>query len=285
MNHHAAPPSVLCQALIAHDACATLVLDVEERLVAWNDAAAAAFNVYAPARGRSIAESGVAARMPSLHKALETVRAGPGLGATPGDDISVAPFILDDELVGFIVRRAESNRALAISAELTVARADLEATRSELHTSSLDLAAANDALRTANEDLHRRIEELQAAAVAERHKDEFLAMLAHELRTPLAPILSAVQILRRQATDNPVVQRAREVVERQALHQARLLDDLLDVSRITRGKIELRRRPVSIGAAVTEAIEDTRGLIQAKAQTLAVSLPEPPLFVDADPTS
>jgi signal transduction histidine kinase/ActR/RegA family two-component response regulator len=288
MSHHAAPPFALCQALIARDPCATLVLDVEERLVAWNDAATAAFNVDAPARGRSISECGVAARMPSLRKGLETVRATPGpratLVGTPSGDISVAPFTVDDELVGFIVRRAGSNPPDAVAAELTVARADLDAARSELHTSSLDLAAANDALRTANEDLHRRIEELQAAALAERHKDEFLAMLAHELRTPLAPILSAVQILRRQATDNPVVQRAREVVERQALHQARLLDDLLDVSRITRGKIELRRRPVSIGAAVTEAIEDTRGLIQAKAQTLAVSLPEPPLFVDADPT-
>ena len=81
-----------------------------------------------------------------------------------------------------------------------------------------------------------------------------------------------------------MVQRAREVVERQALHQARLLDDLLDVSRITRGKIELRRRNVSLGNAVTEALEAARGLIHAKAQSISVALPDEPIFVDADPT-
>jgi signal transduction histidine kinase/ActR/RegA family two-component response regulator len=183
-----------------------------------------------------------------------------------------------------VVRRLDPDVAPRVAAELHLTRTELEAARAELQTSSAKLETANDALRAANEALQQQVDELKEAATAGRHKDEFLAMLAHELRTPLAPILSAVQILRRQDTDNPTVQRAREVVERQALHQARLLDDLLDVSRITRGKIELRRRPVSLAGALTEALESTRALIHAKAQSIAVELPEEPLFVDADPT-
>jgi signal transduction histidine kinase/ActR/RegA family two-component response regulator len=287
VNHQTALSTTLCQALIAHDACATVVVDLDGRLVAWNDAAGAAFGLDRERlrRGSLV----VAALTPGgfeLRKAVEALR---GEGRVqlhrvelPDGEITVAPLRVDDRLQGFVLRRADA--AEALTAEVTVLRAELEATRADLQTSSAEIASANEALRTANEDLQRRLDELLEAEIADRHKNEFLAMLAHELRTPLAPILSAVQILGRQAADNPLVQRAREVVERQALHQARLLDDLLDVSRITRGKIELRRRNLDLGAALSDVVEATRPLINAKAQTISLAVPEQPVFVDTDPT-
>lgn len=286
MNQPTASLFALVQALIAHDACATLVLDADERVLASNAALGVAFNVDPQAIvGRPLGECGFAERLRDIRNGLDAARVADGAGPNAVDtwdgDITVAPVTTDGRLTAFVVRRLDPT---ALAAELEVTRVELAATQRELQTSTAALATANDELHVSNEDLHRRLEELEAAAVADRNKDEFLAMLAHELRTPLAPILSAVQILRRQAADNPMVQRAREVVERQALHQARLLEDLLDVSRITRGKIELRRRHVSVGDAVTEALEATRGLIQAKAQIIEVMLSDEPIFVDADPT-
>jgi signal transduction histidine kinase/ActR/RegA family two-component response regulator len=272
----------LCQALIAHDACAILVLDVDEKIVAWNAAAGAAFG-FAP---ESRAGSPIDRDASVLRDALDAVRheAAARRMRLGDDEITISALRLADRLHGFVLRRADSRVAAALTTEVAMLRAELDATREALQTSSTEIAAANEALRAANETLQRRLDELQEAAAADRHTNEFLAMLAHELRTPLAPILSAVQILGRQAGDNPVVQRAREIVERQALHQARLLDDLLDVSRITRGKIELRRRKVDLGAAISEVVESTRSLMNAKAQTLSVALPEDPIYVDTDPT-
>ena len=288
MNHHAALFATLCQALIAHDPCATVVLDVDERLIAWNAAAGVAFG-FDPDRVRDASALVSGFRHGStIRKAIEAMRSEGGVQPHRVDvgaaQITVTPLRVDGCLRGFVLRRADAKAAEAMAAELAVLRAELEATRNELQTSSIEIANTNEALRTANEDLQRRLDELQEAEMADRHKNEFLAMLAHELRTPLAPILSAVQILGRQAGDNPIVQRAREVVERQALHQARLLDDLLDVSRITRGKIELRRRKLDLRSAVSEVVEATRPLINAKAQSIALTLPDEPLFVDTDPT-
>jgi signal transduction histidine kinase/CheY-like chemotaxis protein len=289
VHHEIASVATLCQALIANDACATVVIDSDERLVAWNAAAGPAFG-FSPEtlRDRSMIVAGFTRGGPAIRKTLDALRGQSGTEAqgvgAPGGDITVAPLRIDDRLYGFVLRRADTAVADALRAELTVVRSQLDATRLELQTSTMELATANDALRSANEALQHRLDELQEAATADRHKDEFLAMLAHELRTPLAPILSAVQILGRQAGADPVVQRARQVVERQALHQARLLDDLLDVSRITRGKIELRRRKLDLGAAVNEVVEATRPLINAKAQSISVALPEAALFVDSDPT-
>jgi len=273
VDHQTASFATLCQALIAHDACATVVVDADERLVACNEAAARAFG-FDPetVRQRSMIIAGFTRGGPAIRKIVDALRAEAGARArrvdAPDGEITVTPLRLDDRVHGFVLRRAETAVADALAAELDVVRSELEATRLELNTSTAEIETANEALRSANDDLQRRLDELQEAATADRHKNEFLAMLAHELRTPLAPILSAVQILGRQAADNPMVQRAREVVERQALHQARLLDDLLDVSRITRGKIELRRRMLDLGAAVGDVVEATRPLVNAKAQSI-----------------
>jgi signal transduction histidine kinase/ActR/RegA family two-component response regulator len=128
-------------------------------------------------------------------------------------------------------------------------------------------------------------EAARAAAEAEtRAKDEFLAMLGHELRNPLMPIGIAMQTIRGVAERDPAVQEAREVVERQVKHLAHLLDDLLDVSRLTRGKIELRKETVALQTIVAEAIETTRGFIDDRAHVVSVSLPDDPLWLEADPT-
>jgi two-component system, chemotaxis family, CheB/CheR fusion protein len=122
--------------------------------------------------------------------------------------------------------------------------------------------------------------ELKEAA---RRKDEFLAMLAHELRNPLAPIRNAVEILR-ESTPVPQHQWATEVLERQVHQLTRLVDDLLDVSRITRGKIDLRKQRVELAAVVESAVEASQPLIDKWGHQLAVTLPPEPVYLKADPT-
>jgi signal transduction histidine kinase len=116
----------------------------------------------------------------------------------------------------------------------------------------------------------------------DRRKDEFLAMLAHELRNPLAPIRNAVAIIN-LSPDRATRDQAREMIERQMNHLVRLVDDLLDVSRITRGKIELRREAVDVADVLRSAVETARPLIDAGGHELAVELPEGPLRLRADP--
>ena len=138
-----------------------------------------------------------------------------------------------------------------------------------------------------SESLHeaRRQAELQADALreADRRKDEFLAMLSHELRNPLAAIHNAVQVLALQEHDPEQVERIRELIGRQSRQLVRLVDDLLDLSRFTRGKIRLRRAPVDLAQVVSTAVETSRPLIEARGHQLTVALPEPPPHVDADP--
>ncbi len=118
---------------------------------------------------------------------------------------------------------------------------------------------------------------------ADRRKDEFLVMLAHELRSPLAPLLNAARVVERT---EPLSARGREaiaMVSRQARQLSRLVDDLLDVSRITRGKIALQCTPVDVGAAVRGAIEAAAADALVRGHRVELDLPEPPLRVDADP--
>jgi PAS domain S-box-containing protein len=132
----------------------------------------------------------------------------------------------------------------------------------------------------------KRMEELNLvlraqAESANRAKDEFLAMLGHELRNPLAPILTALNLMRLRGNDT--VERERTVIERQAQHLVHLVDDLLDVSRITRGKIELRRARVELAEVVARAIEMASPLIEQRRHALAVHVAARGLALDADP--
>ncbi|HET9863124.1 MAG TPA: ATP-binding protein [Steroidobacteraceae bacterium] len=118
---------------------------------------------------------------------------------------------------------------------------------------------------------------------ADRRKDEFLATLAHELRNPLAPIRNAVRILDSDAADERQRKWGREVISRQVHRMSLLLDDLLDVSRITRGQLELRKDYVELKAVVNEAVETARPLMDAKKHQLSVSLPPESMRLEADP--
>jgi signal transduction histidine kinase len=117
---------------------------------------------------------------------------------------------------------------------------------------------------------------------ADRRKDEFLALLAHELRNPLASVRNAVSIMRLKGAEDPQLQWCHDVIERQADQLKRLVDDLLDVSRITQGKIQLRLEPVDIEAVIAGAVETSAPVINAQAHELRVMLPETPLFVYGD---
>ncbi len=123
----------------------------------------------------------------------------------------------------------------------------------------------------------------QALREAGRRKDEFLATLAHELRNPLAPISNSLQILKLSRVDAATARQTAEMMERQVHHLVRLVDDLLDVSRVMRGKIELRRERVELATVVARAAETAQPLIEARAHRLDISLPDEPLPLHADP--
>ena len=129
------------------------------------------------------------------------------------------------------------------------------------------------------ESLRRQTKALQEA---DRRKDEFLATLAHELRNPLAPISNAIQILSLRGDDSEVVAQTREVMERQVHQMTRLVDDLMEVSRIGRGKISLEKTPVDLADVVATAVETSRPVVESHRHTLTVSLPERPARVEAD---
>jgi signal transduction histidine kinase/DNA-binding response OmpR family regulator len=117
---------------------------------------------------------------------------------------------------------------------------------------------------------------------ANRRKDEFLAMLSHELRNPLAPIRNAVEVVRRVQPTDPRLAWARDVVDRQVTHLATLVDELLDVSRITQGKITLKKEPVELGKVITQSVETVRSLIEAKGHRLSVDVPGTPVWIGGD---
>jgi len=132
-------------------------------------------------------------------------------------------------------------------------------------------------------DISRSVRAREALREADARKDEFLATLSHELRNPLAPLRSSLEIIKRVASTPPSANAALEIMDRQLSHLVRLVDDLLEVSRITRGQVELRREHVRLDAAINSAVETSEPLIRAGNHRLSVSLPDEPLLLDADP--
>ena len=131
-------------------------------------------------------------------------------------------------------------------------------------------------------DISERVRHERALIEADRRKDEFLATLAHELRNPLAPIRSSLDYLRRAGLDQPVPPRLFETMDRQVNHLVRLVEDLLDVSRISRGAIELRREALNLGAVASEAIELSRPHLEERRHGLELKLPPDALMVHGD---
>ena len=160
-------------------------------------------------------------------------------------------------------------RPVRMSTMLSSIRAALRGRRRqyELRDQLEEIARARDALKE-----------------ADRRKDEFLATLAHELRNPLAPIRHAVQLMRLQNAPNPSMEWPQDVIDRQVSHLTRLVDDLLDLSRVTRGMVELRPAPCLLADVVNNALETTRPFISAEGHEVSVSLPEEPVVLNVDET-
>lgn len=135
-----------------------------------------------------------------------------------------------------------------------------------------------------NADITAQTEAEQILKLADQRKDEFLATLAHELRNPLAPIRNAAELLSRMPGLPSNVERALAVIDRQSRHLARLVDDLLEVSRITQGKISLRKKDVSLVDCLSDALNAVEGSLKAAGHEVLVHLPDDPLYVSADAT-
>ncbi|HEX2225455.1 MAG TPA: PAS domain S-box protein [Thermoanaerobaculia bacterium] len=133
-------------------------------------------------------------------------------------------------------------------------------------------------------DITARREAVEALKEADRRKDEFLALLAHELRNPLAPLRNGLEVMKLASSNPGVLTRTRDMMDRQLSHMVRLIDDLLDIARISRNKIELRRSRVLLSDAISSAMEIARPLFEAKGHAVRVSLPPEPVVLDADLT-
>jgi signal transduction histidine kinase len=148
-------------------------------------------------------------------------------------------------------------------------------------TTSDEIGELVDSFNAMLAESGRRAEQLRDA---DKRKDEFLATLAHELRNPLAPLRNALEILRLRGNDPEIAGKARDMMQRQLMQMVRLVDDLLDVSRITTGKLEVRKEEVTLQSVIRNAIETARPFIDLQKQTLEQRLPAEPLLVSADST-
>ena len=190
------------------------------------------------------------------------------------------------------VNTAVLRSKVAVFAELFSKGRALELANRTLMTEVGERRKAEERLHELNETLDRRVTErtntveLREAELrdANRRKDEFLATLAHELRNPLAPVRNAVQLLRVKGLDTPELQWSTDVIDRQIQAMSRLIDDLMDVSRINQGKIELRREWVTTEDVLRDAVESSRPLIDECGHELLLTLPEQRLSLHADRT-
>lgn len=218
------------------------------------------------------------------------------LGAVDYVSIPLVPEILRSKVAVLVELYRKRRELQQVNHHLEQANVLLEQANSSLQAEKTrELESLNHVLQTANAELEATNRRLQnevtermrverALKEADRHKDEFLAMLAHELRNPLAPICNAVHLMSQRPMQDPRLDRAREIIERQLSQLTRLVDDLLDVSRITRGKITLKKELVEVAPLVARAVETVQPLIDERGHQLTVELPGGTLVVLGDPT-
>ena len=182
--------------------------------------------------------------------------------------------------------QAQREELQAQGEELQGQNEELQAQGEELHAQSEELQQQNDELQLQSDALHAQRADLEqrneALARAERQKNDFLAILSHELRNPLAAIVTSLHLVDVQA-EAGVVRRAWEVIRRQANQLSRIVDDLLDMTRISVGKIDLQRRPVDLSPIVEGAVESARVALRARGHELIVRRAPEPIVVEADP--
>jgi signal transduction histidine kinase len=211
------------------------------------------------------------------------------IGAVDYVSIPIVPEILRSKVAVLVELHLQRIELQELNEHLSKANTALQAEKTrELEVLNRDLQAANAELAQANLALQGEVAERKRVEVAlkeaDRRKDEFLAILAHELRNPLAPIRNAVEIMARVAIDNPHINWSREVIDRQSTHLTRLVDDLLDISRITRGVIRLAKEPVNIATVLARAVETLQPMISEHKHELTIDCPDDSLLVIGDMT-
>jgi signal transduction histidine kinase/CheY-like chemotaxis protein/CHASE3 domain sensor protein len=203
-------------------------------------------------------------------------RAGLQLG------IGLRNVLAYDEVQHLLARvREKTEQVQAQNEELQAQNEEIQAQHEELQAQNEELQAQQSQLVKYGEDLHEHAELLVQADV---RKNEFLGVLAHELRNPMAPITTSLYVLKRAAPGSEQAGRAQAVIERQVQHMTRLIDDLLDVTRISRGKIQIQRERLDLAAVAHACLDDQRAMLDGSGLTLDIDLPEEPIWVDGDYT-
>ncbi len=196
---------------------------------------------------------------------------------------SITEFHVDQDVVADILDRLRRGETLSdFPARLRCKNGSIKHVL--IHSSACIEDGEFAYTRCFTRDVTQQWQAEQALREADRRKDHFLATLAHELHNPLAPISHSLEALRQHGVEESVAEEARRVMERQVRQLTRLVDDLLDISRITRDKLELRKERVDLAAIVRNAVETSRPLIDSAGHQLTVTLPERPVFLIADPT-
>jgi signal transduction histidine kinase len=200
-------------------------------------------------------------------------------------DLAIGPVGKGPGHVSAVLLTAFDRSSLvAARNEHAALRAEHERLSAEHAVGTEELQTLNEELRTTNDELRRRVQQLEAAEEADTRKNHFLAMLAHELRNPLAAAVNALHVIRKVAGTDRQINQALRIADRQLRHEARLIDDLLDVSRIVVGKVKVERRPVDVRECVRTAAETVDFAVQSRALRVSVHLSEEPLIVGGDAT-
>lgn len=193
----------------------------------------------------------------------------------------IPPDKLDDERI--ILERLRRGERIEHYETVRVTKGgqalDISLSISPIRDSTNRIVGASKVAR----DITQRRQVEQALRDADQRKDEFLATLAHELRNPLAPILNSLHVLRATGSADPAAMRVHSILERQVSHMVRLVDDLLEISRISRGTLGLRREHVALAAVISSAVETSKPLIDRARHELVLSIPGEELTLDADP--
>ena len=216
------------------------------------------------------------------------------LGAVDYVYVPVVPQILRGKVQVLVELHRQRRELRRLNDSLAAANRDLDwANQALQREKASELAVLNRSLEEANRELAQanvaltqevaeRVRAEAALLDADRRKDDFLAILAHELRNPLAPIRNAIEILQRRGPEDPKLVKMRDLIERQVQHLSRLVDDLLDVSRITQGKINLKPEALDLREIVKHAVESNLAGIRAHGHEIDVKLPPEPVYSYGD---
>ena len=254
------------------DEVAKALRESETRLKALFDNAAVGIAELDGSGGIALANDSLCKLLGERRVALQSMKLGELVHVEDREDLSLSMHrLFTGQISDFITeKRLIRHDGETIWVKLTLALASMAGERGALGVAVIEDITEQ---KHAEEDLRE----------ADRRKDEFLATLAHELRNPLAPIRNSLHIFRMKGIQDPSVERVTGMMERQVAHMVRMVDDLLEVSRISRGKIELRRELVELASVLRNAMDTSLPLVERGGHKLTVEVPNEPIMIDADP--